>query len=447
LVIGLARSGAAAAGLLARLGARVDVTDSKPADQLGEMMKLLPMEAGLFLGGHTGVDLGLYQLAVISPGVPWDSPLAVAVRQAGIELISEIELAFRHISAPIIAITGANGKSTTTTLVGRILEASGKKVFTGGNLGLPLCMAAGVDYDWVVAEVSSFQLEGMKTFRPRISLITNITPDHLDRHKTMQAYSDLKARVFENQGKGDTVILNADDPGSQALTPPAQAGVLRFAARPNQGQGGVWAEEDSIYYALAGSSAKKLMGLKELLIKGPHNVENAMAAALAALVAGAGEKAVAEATLSFTGLPHRMELVACADGISFYNDSKGTNVDATLKSLAGFDGDVALIAGGSSKGADFAPLAAEIIKRTKGVALIGQTAPLIEAALGGFTPKARAGSMDDAVALAASWLSAGDSVLLSPACASFDMYKNYEDRGDKFRLAVARYIKEKAPCR
>lgn len=437
IVIGLARSGVAAAWLLHRKGASVDITDSKPADLLEERIKTLPEGTGLFLGGHDGVSLGQYGLAVISPGVPWDSPFAASVRKAGVEMISEIELACRHISAPIIAITGSNGKSTTTTLIGRILQGMGKRVFVGGNLGEPLCDAATGNYDWVVAEVSSFQLEGIKTFRPKISVITNITADHLDRHGNMELYARLKSRVFEYQGEGDTVILNAADPGSTSLQPQSTVRIFRFNTQPRDGQGIVWAEEGSVYYDIPGHESGKLFNRDELLIKGPHNLENAMAAALCALAAGADPRAIIDATCAFRGLPHRMELVGEINGVKFYNDSKGTNVDATLKSLAGFDGDVALIAGGSSKGADFAPLAEEIKKRAKGVALIGETAPQIEKALGDYSPKGIVKTMEEAVALAASWLSPGDSVLLSPACASFDMYKNFEDRGQVFGRAVA----------
>ncbi|MDH5509929.1 MAG: UDP-N-acetylmuramoyl-L-alanine--D-glutamate ligase [Nitrospinota bacterium] len=437
IVIGLASSGVAAARLLRGKGAIVDVTDSKPRELLEERIVSLPERTGLYLGGHVGVSLDQYSLAVISPGVPWDSPFAKTVRDAGIEMISEIELASRHISAPIIAVTGSNGKSTTTTLIGRILEKQGKEVFIGGNLGNPLSNAADHNYDWVVAEVSSFQLEGIKTFRPRISVITNITADHLDRHGNIENYARLKARVFENQSDGDTVIINDNDSGTTFLRQKSSVRTLRFGSKLNKEQGGAWVEDEAEYGAIPGGGSIKIFELKDLLIKGPHNVENTLAATLVGLAAGAGPEVIAEAICSFRGLPHRMELVGEVNGVKFYNDSKGTNVDATLKSLAGFDGDVALIAGGSSKGGDFGPLAEEITKRAKGVALIGETAPQIEKALGDYSPKVTVKTMEGAVAAAASWLSSGDSVLLSPACASFDMYKNFEDRGDTFRRAVA----------
>ncbi|MDH5637123.1 MAG: UDP-N-acetylmuramoyl-L-alanine--D-glutamate ligase [Nitrospinota bacterium] len=437
IVIGLARSGVAAARLLRNQGASVDVTDSKSREELEERIASLPEGTGLYLGGHDGVSLDQYSLAVISPGVPWDSPFAASARSAGVEMISEIELASRHISEPIIAVTGSNGKSTTTTLIGRILERLGKSVFVGGNLGNPLSDAVGHDYDWVVAEVSSFQLEGIKTFRPKISVITNITADHLDRHGNTESYTALKARVFENQGKGDTVILNGADSGSTFLSQNPSVRKLWFGSKPDENEGGAWVENDTVYGEIPGRNSVKLLDLKDLMIKGPHNVENALAAALTALAAGAEQDVIAEAICSFRGLPHRMELVGTVRGINFYNDSKGTNVDATLMSLAGFDGDVALIAGGSSKGADFGPLAEEIKKRAKGAALIGETAAQIEKALGDYSPVKRAETMEEAVTAAASWLSPGDSVLLSPACASFDMYKNFEDRGEAFGRAVA----------
>jgi UDP-N-acetylmuramoylalanine--D-glutamate ligase len=441
LVIGLASSGVAAAQLLAREGAMVDVTDVKPAEALAERIAKLPQGTGLYLGGHGAVPIKEYDLALTSPGVPWDDPFPAAVRMAGIEMISEIELACRHISAPIIAVTGAKGKSTTTTLIGGILEAHGFKVFTGGNLGTPLCGAAGAEYDWIVAEVSSFQLEGIKTFHPKISVVTNVTPDHLDRHKSKEAHAALKARVFENQGMGDSVILNAADPGSGGLAPHPAARAIWFCRKPKAEEGGAWEEDGAVHAKSPGRPALRLFAVKDLLIPCPHNVKNAQAAALAALMAGATAEAIAGAILAFTGLPHRMEYVASAGGINFYNDSKGTSVGAASAALACFDGDVALIAGGSPKDADYAPLAVEIRKRAKGVVLIGQTAPLIEKELGDYQPKKRAGSMAEAVALAASWLTSGGSVLLSPACASFDMFNSAEDRGEAFRRAVALYAK------
>ncbi|MBI4828118.1 MAG: UDP-N-acetylmuramoyl-L-alanine--D-glutamate ligase [Nitrospinae bacterium] len=445
LVIGLARSGLAAARLLHSLGARVTVTDTKSEEQLGAIVRQLPVRVERFLGGHGAVRLADFDLAVISSGVPWDAPFPRAVREAGIEMISEIELAFTRLSAPVIAVTGSNGKSTTTTLIGEILKAAGRNVFVGGNLGAPLCDAAGGDYEWIAAEVSSFQLEGIKTFRPRVALILNITPDHMDRHGGMENYAALKARVAGNMGEGDTLILNAGDPLTRGLGG-GRARVWWFGQSAPHGEG-AWAGADGVASIRAGGLAGALFGPADVRIKGRHNVENAMAAALACVAAGAPLSAIKQALASFGGLPHRMELVAAIDGVAFINDSKATNPEAAIKSLEGFDRDVTLIAGGSDKGLAFGALAEVIRRKAKGVVLIGETAPLIEEALGDFQPRARVSTLDEAVALAAGWSAAGDTVLLAPACASFDMFNNYEHRGAMFREAVARLAREREKCR
>ncbi|MBI5814483.1 MAG: UDP-N-acetylmuramoyl-L-alanine--D-glutamate ligase [Nitrospinae bacterium] len=445
LVIGLARSGVAAASLLASRGAAVTVTDMKKAEDLGEFSMALPSSVAQKLGGHEGIGPEGFDLAVISPGVPWDAPFPAAVRRAGVEMISEMELGSRHIGAPMIAITGANGKTTTTTLAGRMMEAAGKRTFVGGNIGAPLCGAAGKDYDWIVAEVSSFQMEGVKTFRPKVSAVLNVTPDHMDRHKTMQAYAALKAAIFKNQGEGDTVILNAEDGVTLSFNPPAGAQTLWFG-HACHGWQGAWIENGAAV-ADMGAGKIKLFDLADLKVPGSHNVENALAASLAALAAGASPHAVAEVIKGFTGLPHRMEIVDVVNGVTFINDSKGTNTDASIKSLSGYFKNVVIIAGGSSKGADFGAFADTIRRHAKGAVLIGKTAPQIQSALGGFSPAQRASDMREAVRAAAAMCAEGDTVLLSPACASFDMFNNYEHRGDVFRAAVAELSTEAAQCR
>lgn len=445
LIIGLARTGLSTACLLDRLGAETTVTDTKTESELGIYVEKLPEKTVKKLGGHGGVDVSDYDLAVISPGVPWDSQLPVALRDAGVELISEIELASRLLSAPVIAVTGSNGKSTTTTLMGRMLEEAGLKVYTGGNIGAPLADAVGEDYDWIVAEVSSFQLEGVKTFRPKIALILNITPDHIDRHKTMTAYAALKNRIYENQREGDTLIINAADPMLEDVAPPRGVKVLRFGFSHTE-RDGVYMDGQRAVAFLNGET-EKLFSAEDLAIQGRHNQENALAAALAAYMAGVTSDDIRKAILSFKGLPHRMERVAEIDGVFFVNDSKGTNPDATVMSLAGFEKNVILIAGGSSKGADFSSLAEAVWKSAKGVVLIGGTAEAIEEALGVFQPKVHASSMEEAVRMASAWAARGDTVLLSPACASFDMFENYEDRGEAFKRAVGELVKEGGRCR
>lgn len=445
IVVGLARSGVSAARLLASMGAIVTVTDTRSEADLGDFIEGLPAGARRVLGGHEGINPGDYGLAVTSPGVWWDSPLLTALRDAGVPVISEVELACRHLAEPVIAITGANGKTTTTTLTGLMLKACGVDVFVGGNIGDPLCGAVGQGHGWIVAEISSFQLEGIVSFRPRISLVLNVTPDHMDRHKTMETYSALKARVFENQRDGDVVILNAEDLLTASFKPHASTRVLWFGHFPH-GKPGAWTQGGKAVADL-GEGIVELFRLDDLKVPGAHNVENALAAALAALSAGVSPAVIGETIRAFEGLPHRMETVAVINGVTYINDSKGTNADAAIKSLSPYDGNVILIAGGSSKGGDFAQFAKAIRQRAKGVALIGKTAPAIAEALGDFAPKVMAKDMESAVIAATDMASPGDTVLLSPACASFDMFRNYEHRGDVFREAVISMGKEPASWR
>jgi UDP-N-acetylmuramoylalanine--D-glutamate ligase len=441
IVVGLARSGVSAANLLASMGADVTVTDTRSVGAIHESpLQSLPAGTRLMLGGHEGINPGDYGLAVTSPGVWWDSPLLTALRDAGVPVISEVELACRHLTAPVIAVTGANGKTTTTTLTGMMLKAGGLDVFVGGNIGDPLCGAVGQGHGWVVAEISSFQLEGIVTFRPRISLVLNVTPDHMDRHKTMEAYSALKARVFENQRDGDIVILNAEDPLTASFEPHPSTRVLWFG-RAAHGKPGAWTQGGKAVADL-GEAVVGLFRLDDLKVPGAHNVENALAASLAALAAGVSPEVIIETIRAFEGLPHRMQKVAVINRVTYINDSKGTNADATIKSLSPYDGNVILIAGGSSKGADFTQLAKAIRQRAKGIALIGETAEAIAGSLGDFAPKVIARDMESAVRAATDMASPGDTVLLSPACASFDMFSNYEHRGDVFSEAVIAMGKE-----
>ncbi|VAX22041.1 UDP-N-acetylmuramoylalanine--D-glutamate ligase [hydrothermal vent metagenome] len=445
LIIGMARSGLAAARLLDRLGAKLAITDMKSESELADIIEKLPKDAGRFFGGHDGVSLDDYDLAVISPGVPYDAPFTKAVRKAGIELISEVELAFTLLDCPVIAVTGANGKSTTVSLIGAILKSAGFNVYVGGNIGAPLAEAVGGDYDWIVAEISSFQLETVKTFRPKIGLLLNITPDHLDRHKDMETYTALKTRLFQNQGEGDVLILNADDERVVAIEPRPGSQALYFSEKPLTGAG-AWLNDDRAVARME-DEVFELFRAGQLTIKGRHNTQNAMAASLAALAVGAQPEIIRAAVIKFPGLPHRMELVDEIGGIKYYNDSKSTNVDATVKSLSGFNKNVALIAGGADKGSGFGGLADAVVENAKGVALIGETAQVIFKELGEFEPKVIAKGMEEAVRLASGWLKPGGSVLLSPGCASFDMYKNFEDRGDSFKAEVAGLKEEGQRCR
>ena len=435
LIIGLARSGLSAAKLLDRLGANVVITDIKSYPELKELVDQLPSGVEKHLGGHHGLNLSEIDIGVISPGVPCDSPIAEALYIANVELISEVELAYSVMDIPVIAVTGSNGKSTTTSMIGAILKSAGKKVYVGGNIGAPLCDAVGGDYDWIVAEISSFQLETVKTFKPKIGLLLNITPDHLDRHKSMKAYTSLKARLFENQDSGDVAILNGQDKTVMGVTLPENIEVYYFC-HGLMCRSGIWTDNDKAYIQTE-SPMEEVFSISDLKVLGTHNIENALSAALAGYIAGASIYAIRSAVTSFTGLRHRMELVSVVDNVSYYNDSKATNIDATVKSLTAFDKNVILIAGGSDKGASFKPLAHAIFQNAKAVILLGETASQIEDALGKFEQQVTVASMDEAVAMASSWAVAGDAVLLAPACASFDMYENFEQRGQAFVTAVA----------
>ncbi len=442
LVVGLGSSGAAAARLLHRCGADVTVTDNKPASALTAVLEGLPGDIKRELGGHVRETFTKVDVIVLSPGVPPLPELADA-RAAEVAIIGEIELGARFVTAPILAITGTNGKSTTTTLAGEIMAATGRPTFVGGNLGQPFVEAAftpaaaagGV----VVVEVSSYQLETIVTFAPRVAVLLNISPDHLDRYDGMDGYAAAKARIFENQRAADFAIINADDPrvatiGRKLHNVVVPLSTSRSLAR--QPAGG-WVEGSELCLRLPGGELERypadLPGLY-----GRHNRENALAAALATRLCGASIETVAAGLRAFSPLPHRMTLVAERDGVAFFDDSKGTNVGAVVAALSGFPRKVVLIAGGRDKGGSYEPLAAVLGEVGRAAVLIGEAADRIAVALQGVVPTRRAPSMDEAVAEAAQLAREGDAVVLSPACSSFDMFKNYEHRGDAFAAAVAK---------
>jgi UDP-N-acetylmuramoylalanine--D-glutamate ligase len=436
----------ACARFLRGRGAHVTITDRKEKSDFDkDFFDLLPDDCELLLGEQTDFDPADYDSAVISPGVPWDSPVAEAVRCAGVELISEIELAYRNIEAPFIAVTGSNGKSTTTTMIGHVLTSAGASVYVGGNLGTPLIEALEINetYDFIVAEVSSFQLEGIKDFRPHVALFLNASPDHLDRHGSIENYLDAKNRVFENQKKGDVLIVDGEDPFTSAIEANDGVTLLKFSI-DYLGYYGAWVKRD-MAVAQIGPDHFDLFHPEELAVLGRHNLKNALAASLAVLSAkAAGVEHIRNGILDFPGLPHRTEHVAEIDGVSFYNDSKGTNVDATVKTLENFDKNVVLIAGGKSKGTEFTQLVHAVRERAKGIVLIGETADEILENLGNFQPKIKAVDMDEAVAKAFAWCGPTDAVILSPSCSSFDMYENFEARGEAFIKAVLKLAKERS---
>ena len=429
LIVGMARSGVAAAKLLQSRGKSVFATDSGAAPLRSELDSLgIPYEAG----GHTASRFLEAEEIVMSPGVPLTIPPLGAARRKGVPIVSEIEVAFRYLQGEIVAITGSNGKTTTTSLVGEVLNSTGRPVQVGGNIGT--AMSSLVDSSGPttinVIEVSSFQLDGIQKFRPRVAVLTNITPDHLDRYADYGAYRASKFRIFENQQPSDFAIRNRDD---AEVYPPASAGKARqrFFSQKQSIEDGAYRSGGNLY---VGGSA--VMPVADVSLRGSHNIDNVLAAMTVADCYGVSGEAMSETIRKFRGVEHRIEFVTAINGVQFFNDSKATNVDSSIKAVESFDGKVIIILGGLDKGAPYAPLIDAMIPRVKLVILIGAAAAKIEDAIGGRLPALRATSMADAVRLGLVNGNPGDVVLLSPACASFDMFDNYEHRGKTFKEAV-----------
>lgn len=437
LVVGLARTGVAVARFLSERGAVVTVTDMKDEAQLAPYLeKLAGLAINYELGRHDEQSFVTADLIVVSPGVPMDiKPLALAAARKR-RIISEIELASCFIDAPMIAITGTNGKTTTTTLAGEIFRACGFTTFVGGNIGNPLIdlVTSGAAVERVMVELSSFQLEAIEEFHPRVAVLLNITEDHLDRYATFQEYIDAKAMIFTNQVPDDFAVLNVDDPLVADYSGNLRARVVPMSRRKELPQG-IFYHDGCITFRWEGREER--FPTAGYLLKGVHNLDNIMAALAAALLLGCDAGRAQEAVAAFPGLPHRMELVATVNGIPWYNDSKGTNVGSVVKSLESFAGSVTLIAGGKDKGGDYAPLAELVRERVSHLILIGEAKERIRGALGHLTDTRLAGSLEEAVELARQLTVAGGVVLFSPACSSFDMFKNYEERGERFS-ALAR---------
>ena len=437
-VVGLAKSGVAAARLIRRLGGRVLASDSSPLEALSSEARALEREGcALWTGGHPDEAFRGAELVVVSPGVPLELPALAAVRARGALIIGELELAWRVMEADVIAITGTNGKTTTTALTGELLRTQVRPVLVGGNIGTPLAEHA-LEFPGdgiVVAETSSFQLDTVDRFRPRVGAILNITPDHLDRHGTFERYVDAKARIFANQGPTDCAVLNADDPVTAGLGGRARGRVIWFS-RLTTLTHGVFIYDGWIVAKLNGST-ERICPVSEITLRGQHNVENVLAATACALWTGMAPSAIRRGIAAFRGVAHRIERVHDDRGVVYYNDSKGTNVDSTIKALQSFTEPIVLIAGGKGKGQDFGPLAAAARGRVRHAVLIGQDRDRIRAALEpAGVPVEDAESMDEAVRRAREAARVGDVVLLSPACASFDMFRNFEHRGDVFRAVV-----------
>ncbi len=439
-VVGLARSGVAAARLLRAAGAEVVGTDAKSLDALGrEAARLADLGVRLLTGGGPGRALEGAALIVVSPGVPLDGAELVAARARGVPVIGELELGWRAMEAETIAITGTNGKTTTTALTGALLAEHPGPVLVAGNIGTPLAAHALTfpTDGLVVLEASSFQLETTETFRPRVAAVLNLTPDHLDRHGTFAAYVDAKARIFANQTAADCAVLNADDEATRALAPRARARVVWFSRRRALDHG-VFVHDGWVAAKLNGH-VEEICPVTEIFLRGAHNVENVLAATTCALWTGLAPAAIRRAIGRFRGVAHRIELVRDLRGVHYYNDSKGTNVASTLKALESFSERIVLIAGGKGKGQEFAPLAAAARGRVAHALVIGEDAPKIAAALEAASiPVTRCPTLEAAVAEARALAGPGDVVLLSPACASFDMFDNFEHRGDVFKTLVNR---------
>jgi UDP-N-acetylmuramoylalanine--D-glutamate ligase len=441
VIVGLARSGAAAARFAASRGARVTVNDAKSAEKLGSEAAALEREGvRVEAGGHPEALFASADLVVVSPGVPASLPALVAARAAGVPVVSEVEFASRYLRGRIVGVTGSNGKTTTTTLVGQLLSDAGLAVEVSGNIGTPLVsrVDASTDETWHVVELSSFQLELIDTMRVHVAVLLNITPDHLDRHGSLEAYTAAKARIFENQQPEDLAILNADDPLVAELADATRARVT-FFSRAGELGAGVCRMGDRIVWRAAGGVVEPLVDVGEIPLFGEHNLENVCAALAVGRDLGVATERMRETIRAFRGVEHRLERASEAGGVPFFNDSKATNTDAAIKAIEAFDGHpgmTVLILGGVGKGQDFTALAAPARGRVRHAVLIGEAAGEIEAALEGVCPTTRAGSMSVAVRLALEAAEAGDRVVLAPACASFDMFDGFEQRGRIFKQEV-----------
>ncbi len=449
-VMGLARSGVAACRLLQAAGARVTVADRKESTELAAVLGGIDRDhVGVTVGAQYESSLDEADLVVISPGVPYRLAPLEAVRRRGVKVIGELELASQFFRSPLLAITGTNGKSTTVTLIGKFLAESGKRAFVGGNLGTALSEAAVEDlragqagkpspFDYLVVEVSSFQLETIDRFHPWIAALLNVTVDHQDRYESLDEYIAAKQRIFENQTASDFALFNLDDSRVAALRQRVPGKRLGFTTTSTLGgdlAGGTYLEDDRIVTTVTGVR-QEICRRSEIRIIGNHNVENVMAAATYGLLCGCPLDVIRRVLATFPGLEHALEIVRERRGVRFVNDSKGTNVDATLKALESIDQPIWLIAGGRDKGGDFSRLAQAVSRRVTRVILIGEAAPLLRKAWEGVATLTEAATLRDAVDCAAQGASPGDVVLLSPACASFDMFADYQDRGRQFKALV-----------
>jgi len=439
LVVGLGKSGLAAALFLRHRGAQVTVSDLRSAEQLAKEIPAL-IEEGIMVeaGGHGLLTFRRQDLIVVSPGVPLDTPELAQVRHFGLPVIGELELAARFLKGKMLAVTGSNGKTTTTTLLGEILEAGGLATLVGGNIGVPVVSLSdqSTDESWSVLEVSSFQLESTFEFHPAIAVILNITPDHLDRHGSFANYAAAKERIFARQTAEDSLVLNADNTQAAKSAVRSAAHVYWFSVEHPVSMG-AWLEQGWVVYRSAVDAApEKVMPSRAIPLKGAHNIENVLAAVVAARLAGVSAEVIRRAVESFQAVEHRLEYVATRSGVEFYNDSKATNVDATAKAIAAFSGGVHLILGGKDKNSDYRDLAELLRERVSAVYTIGAAAGKIESHLRGVVAIHSCETLEKAIPVAAAAARPGEVVLLAPACSSFDQFENFEHRGRVFKKIV-----------
>ena len=447
LVLGAGKSGMAAAKFMVERGAVVALHDKKPIENWSDEAKSLKEKynVGLIDGNLPSWLLDQIDLVVISPGVPTNSIPARYVDRKDGEVIGEVELAYRFLKGRIVGITGSNGKTTTTTLIGELLKDSGIPTLVGGNIGTPLLdlTALATENTWTVAELSSFQLETIKDFRPNVAMATNVTPNHMDRYDFFSDYAAAKHRLFMNQTADDVAILNADDEITASWAKGLKANIVMFSVKKELDEGLFLRNRDLV--CRANGKEKILTTRDEIFLRGLHNVENVLAGFAAGLACGASPESMRETVANFKGVEHRIEFVEDVNGVKFYNDSKATSVDATLKALEALSeeaGKTVIILGGRGKNAPYAPLVPLIEKTVRALVLIGEDADNIESQLKGTAEIIRADSMADAVKKSLDVSVAGDSVLLAPACASFDMFNSFEHRGDVFKDAVRDLKKE-----
>jgi UDP-N-acetylmuramoylalanine--D-glutamate ligase len=442
LVVGLGKSGVASAQFLAARGSHVTVSDTRSQNELKtQIPALLDRGIAVETGGHGERTFRDQDLIIVSPGVPSDLPQLLRARAQGIPVIGEIELAARFLKGKIVAITGSNGKTTTTTLSGELIETSSQRTLIGGNIGTPVILLVDDSTDDTVnvIEVSSFQLETIETFHPQVAVVLNITPDHLDRHGSMQAYTAAKARIFENQTTSDFAVLNLDDAGSAALSFRTKARLCWFTRkqRLSGDQVGAFVSDGEIHWRDTQRS-EKVMPTSEIPLKGAHNLENVLAAICVAYLCGCDALSIRNAVRKFKAVEHRLQYISTIGGVEYYNDSKATNVDATIKAIESFPGNIHLILGGKDKDSDYTQMNDLLRQRVKRVYTIGAAAEKIRTHVQSAIEVLPCNTLDNAVERAHDLARSGDIVLLAPACSSFDQFENYEHRGRRFRTLVER---------